>query len=77
MSEEARYILMDPSGNVTLLVLDPVPEERQPAVAAELMKKENRAEQAGFLSFPDDKKYDIALRMAGGEFCGAFVQAGV
>ena len=70
MSEEARYLLMDPSGNITLLVLDPVPEERQPAVAAELMKKENRAEQAGFLSFPDDKKYDIGLRMAGGEFCG-------
>ena len=85
---EPGYILMDPSGNVTLLVLDPVPESEQPAVAAELMKKEPLAEQAGFLSFPGGAaqaagaqtpgaqapgcggKYDILLRMAGGEFCG-------
>ncbi len=66
--KEVRYVLMDPSGNRTILVEDPVPVEVQPAVAAELMEREPAAEQAGFLT--DSGKNSIALRMAGGEFCG-------
>ena len=65
---EVRYVLTDPTGNGTILVETPVQEERQPRVAAALMALEPTAEQAGFLSFPGD--CDIALRMAGGEFCG-------
>lgn len=63
-----KYHLFDPTGNVTVLVETGVPVERQPAVAAALLQAEPDAEQAGFLSSGAD--CDIALRMAGGEFCG-------
>ena len=68
MMRELTYILMDPTGNRTLLITDPISEADRPAAAAELMKLEPSAEQAGFL----DKSgiCDIALHMAGGEFCG-------
>lgn len=66
--KEVRYVLMDPSGNRTILVEDPVPVDFQPAVAAELMELEPAAEQAGFLT--DSGQNGIDLRMAGGEFCG-------
>ena len=75
-----HYLIADPTGNITILVLDPVPVGKQPAAAAELMEKEPSAEQVGFLTLPERSKtvstdqssgaYDIALRMAGGEFCG-------
>ena len=63
-----NYALMDPTGNVTVLIETPVPPWSQPAVAAKVMALEPRAEQAGFLSRPGG--CDVALRMAGGEFCG-------
>ena len=95
-AQEVHYLIADPTGNITLLVLDPVPAGKQPAAAAALMEKEPSAEQVGFLTLPDKSKpdstdsaafistdsaafvstdlapgdYDIALRMAGGEFCG-------
>lgn len=87
-AQEVHYLIADPTGNITLLVLDPVPAGKQPAAAAELMEKEPSAEQVGFLTLPGRNKpdstdsavfvstnlapgdYDIALRMAGGEFCG-------
>ena len=61
------YVVMDPTGNVTILVLTPVPEGSQPAVAKMIMEREPSAEQAGFVTLRDD---GIAIRMAGGEFCG-------
>ena len=67
MTTQLKYSLLDPTGNITLLVETPVPIEDQPAVALELMKQEPAAEQAGFVSFQDA---GIHLRMAGGEFCG-------
>ena len=119
---QLRYLIADPTGNITILVLDPVPVCDQPAAAAELMKLEPSAEQVGFLTIPDNScgpgssgivpadpasgpytqkgmapadrrrgqrndamhrsrcdknaeaflkdSSDIALRMAGGEFCG-------
>ncbi len=67
MTTQLKYSLLDPTGNITLLVETPVPIEDQPAVALELMKQEPSAEQAGFVSFDDA---GIHLRMAGGEFCG-------
>lgn len=65
---EIHYHIFDPTGNVTALVETPVPAEGQPAAAAALLRAEAAAEQAGFLSESDG--CDIALRMAGGEFCG-------
>lgn len=66
---ELDYVLMDPTGNVTALVRTPVETERQPELARALMDAEPSAEQAGFLSSGGDGA-DVALRMAGGEFCG-------
>ena len=63
-----EYSVLDPTGNITILVHTPVPPENQPYVATCLMEQEPDAEQVGFLS--EDAGCDIALRMAGGEFCG-------
>ena len=68
MTRELQYVLMDPSGNRTILVKSPVPEAEQPAVAEQLLALEPSAEQVGFLTRCD--AFSIALRMAGGEFCG-------
>lgn len=68
MTEELRYVLMDPSGNRTILVESPVPVAEQAAVAERLLALDTSAEQVGFLTRCDDS--GIALRMAGGEFCG-------
>lgn len=65
---ELSYVLMDPTGNITALVETPVPVEQQPAVAGRIMAAEPRCEQVGFVMEATD--CDIAIRMAGGEFCG-------
>ena len=65
----ADYAVMDPTGNVTILVNTPTPVPLQPGRAAALLAFEPEAEQVGFLS-PGDAAADLALRMAGGEFCG-------
>ena len=64
----AVYRIFDPTGNITALVETPVPPAQQPAVAARVMAAEPQVEQVGFLSQTGDAV--IALRMAGGEFCG-------
>lgn len=58
---------MNPTENRTVLVETSVPVDEQPAVAARIMELEPTAEQAGFLR--DSSAFDVALRMAGGEFC--------
>lgn len=62
------YYVLDPTSNITILAETPVPVELQPSVASRLMLAEPEAEQTGFLS--NEPGCDIALRMAGGEFCG-------
>lgn len=71
-SNSYRYSIFDPAGNVTALVESDVPVEKQPAVAAEIMKVYPEVEQVGFVLFSDRSEggYDAELRMAGGEFCG-------
>ena len=60
----------DPSGNITLFVLDPVPEEERASTAARLMALPGSdAEQVGFLC-PPRRGGQGRLEMAGGEFCG-------
>ena len=63
-----RYRMFDPTGNLTLLVETPVDAAYQAETAARLLEAEPAAEQVGFLCAAPDA--DIALRMAGGEFCG-------
>ena len=66
--EEIRYVVFNPTGNITMLVETEVPREDQAEVALKLMEKEKAVEQVGFISYDDNG--DITLRMAGGEFCG-------
>ena len=80
MTGEVSYVLMDPTGNMTVLVETPVPGSCYHKIAAELMRLEPMAEQTGFLTFTQaDVKmgglcitegFDAELKMAGGEFCG-------
>ena len=53
-SRKISYVLMDPSGNRTILVETPVDVTEQPRIAEALMKEEPSAEQTGFLSIPGD-----------------------
>ena len=61
--------LYDPTGNKTILVETPVPERERKSVAERLMALEPSAEQLGFLNLGGED-CDMALQMAGGEFCG-------
>ena len=61
-----KYVLMNPTGNRTVLVTSPVGKKDYVEIASELLKEEPTAEQVGFL----DVKENIKLNMAGGEFCG-------
>ena len=65
--KKIQYALLDPTGNRTILVESPVPVPEQPAVASKLMELEPSAEQVGFLTVNGE---EVAMRMAGGEFCG-------
>lgn len=68
MIQEIHYLVMNPTGNQTILVQSEIPLEKQLSVADVLMQFEPKAEQVGFLS--NCAVGDISLRMAGGEFCG-------
>lgn len=65
-----RVSIFDPTGNITALIEDPVEIAAQPAVAAAVMERFPAVEQVGFVSLLPDEAEDVALRMAGGEFCG-------
>ena len=70
MRKTLRYSIFDPTGNITALVESEVREEEQPAVAAALMRRRPEVEQVGFVRCAADGEARVALRMAGGEFCG-------
>ena len=65
---KVKYVLMNPTGNRTILVESPVSTEDYKKVATFLMEKEPTAEQVGFLDVTGDDV--VTLNMAGGEFCG-------
>lgn len=65
---EYTYSLLDPTGNITVLVRTPVPVSEQPRLAEAIMAAEPTAQQTGFVG--TDKSGSPTLRMAGGEFCG-------
>lgn len=64
-----RYLIADPTGNLTALVESPVEPALRRDIAAAVMAAEPEAEQLGFLS-PGMDGAHISLSMAGGEFCG-------
>jgi len=64
------YTVMDPTGNITVLVTSPVPVAEQARAGAALLAAEPDAEQVGFVTVGDAPDGEVTLRMAGGEFCG-------
>ncbi len=68
MSGVLEFVRGDPAGNITLLVLTPVPESARSAAARALLERFG-GEQAGFLA-PPVLGGDCRLEMMGGEFCG-------
>lgn len=70
-----RVVRADPSGNITLFVLDPVVKAERAAVAARLMARRGlAAEQVGF-ACPPRTGGDGRFEMMGGEFCGNATRA--
>ena len=68
--KDIKYSIFDPTGNTTALVETRVENEKQPAVAEEIMKIHPEVEQVGFVIFEPGRPVPALLRMAGGEFCG-------
>lgn len=63
-----QYTILDPTGNITLLVTSAVVRSLQPQVAARLLQEEPDAEQVGFVEYDDNNQ--PRMQMMGGEFCG-------
>lgn len=73
ISEDLKYCIFDPTGNITALVETAVDIADQPAAASHIMELEPDVEQVGFISYAEDPAAGgapVSLRMAGGEFCG-------
>ena len=73
ISEDLKYCIFDPTGNITALVETAVDIADQPAAASHIMELEPDVEQVGFISYEEDFAaggVPVSLRMAGGEFCG-------
>ena len=73
ISEDLKYCIFDPTGNITALVETAVDIADQPAAASHIMELEPDVEQVGFISYEEDPAAGgapVSLRMAGGEFCG-------
>ncbi len=68
LSMDLKYTVIDPTGNITVLVTSPVLREKHRAVAQYLLSLEPQAEQVGFLE--ECATGDARLQMMGGEFCG-------
>lgn len=71
MNVRLRYL--DPAGNITAVVLTPVPPALRPALSRAIMA-EGRAEQVGFAAVPQLGGM-CRLEMMGGEFCGNAVRS--
>ena len=66
-----KFAKMNPTENMTILVLSPVTREYQPDIAAKLMSENSvGAEQVGFLEKVSLPGAIARLQMMGGEFCG-------
>ncbi len=73
---DCHFVKLNPSGNTTIFVTDPVPEEERAALSQRLMEETNlAAEQVGFLAEETPRGADLFVSMMGGEFCGNAVRA--
>lgn len=67
-----HFVKCNPTENMTILVMDPVPENRRPEIAAHMMQPTHLyAEQVGFVESPRlaGSKASLRLQMMGGELC--------
>ena len=62
-----RYVRLDPTGNITCLVLDPADHGDEKKLTRELLKE---CEQVAYLEKPSLPGAVAAIRLMGGEFCG-------
>jgi histidine racemase len=68
---QLKFVKMNPSGNTTVLILDPPSRDLYAALAARLMIPTSlSAEQVGFVERPTLSGAMGRLQMMGGEFCG-------
>lgn len=67
-----HFIKCNPTENMTILVMDPVPVELKAEIATRLLAQNHlHAEQVGFVEKPHDPNNGsvVRLQMMGGEFC--------
>lgn len=64
---QIRTIKADPSGNITLFVLDPAAPEIRKVLNQKLLALDSSVEQVGCLSLENGQPH---VEMMGGEFCG-------
>jgi len=64
---DIRYVLLDPTGNLTCLVLDPVGKDEEAALTKGLL---SLCEQVAYLEPPVRPESIAGIRLMGGEFCG-------
>ena len=62
-----EYLIADPAGNITIMVLSPADRKDYAAIAEALLEKHREAEQVAFILRPQDPP---AMEMCGLEFCG-------
>lgn len=66
-----RFVKLDPCGNTTVFILDPVGREQYAAIAAAVMRHGSiGAEQVGFITPSKYPEAAARMEMMGGEFCG-------
>ena len=76
MVRRLHFAKLNPSGNTTVIVLDPLERELYAEVAKQLMGPEGLgADQVGFVGEAKDPKALGRLNMMGGEFCGNAARA--
>jgi diaminopimelate epimerase len=63
-----NYYIANPSGNITAIVTDCNKDYN--LINKQIMKKNPKVEQVGFIIKEDSSKKMIKFLMAGGEFCG-------
>ena len=63
-----EYKILNPSGNITALVVKDYPREKYQEISFKIMQDNSQVEQVGFLKKYSDSIY--RLEMAGLEFCG-------
>lgn len=71
-----NYIKTNPTENMTIFILDPLPRAVHASVAKKIIQYGSLcAEQVGFLEAPTLEGSGIRLQMMGGEFCGNATRA--